>query len=66
MSIQADEFLPSPLDFSAVHKNLVVIVSRMLTQYIDGLSVVVTQHIPHKYSAEMANKSEVIMLDVLM
>lgn len=49
--------------------NLVVLVSRIITRYIDGLVVLpksVPQHIQHKYSMEMGKKSEVIVLDVLM
>ena len=68
-SIPAEEFLPSQQDFDAVQRNLVIIVSRILTQYVGGLSVfakVVPQHILHNYSAEMGKKSDVIVLDVLM
>ena len=68
-SILAEEFLPNQQDFDAVQGNLVIIVSRILTQYIDSLSVfsrVIPQHILHKYSTEKAKKSEVIVLDVLM
>ena len=63
------EFLPSSEDHHAVRNNLVVVVSRILTQYIDSLSVFsksVSAHIQHKYSKEMGRKSEVIVLDVLM
>lgn len=67
--LAADEFLPTSEDFEAVRSNLVVLVSRIITRYIDGLSVLsksVPQHIKHKYSTEMGKKSEVIVLDVLM
>ena len=67
--LPADTFLPTSEDFAAVQSNLIVIVSRIITHYIDGLSVLsksVPQHIQHKYSAEMGKKSEVIVLDVLM
>ena len=67
--LPADTFLPTSEDFAAVRSNLVVLVSRIITRYIDGLSVLsksVPQHIQHKYSTEMGKKSEVIMLDVLM
>lgn len=68
-SIPAEEFLPVEDDVIAIQQNLVIIVSRILTQYIRGLSVfakAVPQHTQHQYSAEMAKKSEVIVLDVLM
>ena len=68
-TIPAKEFLPVEDDFINVQQNLIIIVSRMLTQYIKGLSAfakAVPQHIQHQYSAEMGRKSEVIVLDVLM
>lgn len=52
-----------------MQRNLVVLVSRIITKYINGLSVfskVVLQHIQHRYSKEMGTKSEVIILDVQM
>ena len=61
--------LPTSEDVVAVRRNLVVLVSRIITEYIDDLSVLskaVPQHIPHRYSKEMGVKSEVIVLDVLM
>ena len=67
--IPAEDFLPVEDDFIAIQQNLVNIVSKILTHNIKGLSVfakVVPQHIQHQYSAEMAKKSEVIVLDVLM
>lgn len=68
-TIPAKEFLPVEDDFINVQQNLIIIVSRMLTQYIKGLSAfakAVPQHIQHQYSVEMGRKSEVIVLDVLM
>ena len=67
-TIPAEDFLPVEDDFIAIQQNLVNIVSKILTQYIKDLSVfekAVPQHIQHQYSAEMAKKSEVIVLDVL-
>lgn len=49
--------------------NLVTLFSRILTQYIQGMSCLskaVPQHIMHKCSNEMSLKSEVIILDILM
>ena len=67
--LSAFKFLPTSKDFDAVYSNLVVLVSRIITRYIDGLVVLsklVPQHIQHKYSMEMGKMSEVIVLDVLM
>lgn len=68
-SIAANKFLPNSDDITAIRRNLVMIVSRMITEYIDGLSVLskaIPKHIEHKYSSEMAKKSDVVVLDVLM
>ena len=60
------EFFPTQHDVECVTSNIVVIVSRILTEYISDLSPLpkaVTKHIPHKYSTEMSKKSEVVVLD---
>ena len=67
-NIAASKFLPNS-DITAIQRNLVMIVSRMITEYIDGLPVsskAIPKHIEHKYSSEMAKKSNVVVLDVLM
>ena len=67
--LSANTFLPSSEDLGSVKKNLIILVSRIITQYIGGLSVLakaVPQHIQHPFSKEMGMKSEVIVLDVLM
>ena len=67
--LPADTFLPTSEDFLLIQKNLTVIVRRIITRYIDGMSVLsksVPEHIEHKYSTEMAKKSETVILDVLM
>lgn len=49
--------------------NLVILVSRILTQYFPALSFlvsVVPKHILHRYSKEMSKKSEVVVIDILM
>lgn len=51
--LPARTFLLTSEDVVAVKKNLVVLVSRIITEYIDGLSVfakAVPQHIQHTYS----------------
>ena len=62
-------FLPTSDDVESVKSNLVIIVSRVLTQYISALSPLkksIEQHIRHRYSTEMSRKSEVVVMDVLM
>lgn len=62
-------FLPNTSDINQCKANLVKIVSRSLTRYISVLTPftkVVPKHILHVYSREMAQKSEVFALDVLM
>ena len=62
-------FLPTSLDVATVKNNLVVLVGRILTEYFPALapfSKVVPKHIPHRYSAKMSKKSDVVVLDVLM
>lgn len=68
-SSPTESFLPTLSDVNAVKKNLVVLVCRVLTRYIHGLSplsIAIPQHITHTYSAQMSKKSEVVVLDVLM
>ena len=62
-------FLPTSEDVCKVKSNLVIIVSRVLTKYFSQLapfSKVVQKHILHLYSAEMSNKFDVFVLDILM
>lgn len=68
-NLSVDSFLPQKRDIFATKSNLVVLVSRILVEYFPALkflSVVVPKHIHHKYSKEMAKKSEVVVLDILM
>ena len=67
-SIPYESFLPSQSEVNSV-KNMTVIVCRILTDYIQDLSPLakaVPKHIHHRYSKQMAQKSEVIVLGVLM
>ena len=62
-------FLPSSNDIGHVKSNLVILVSRLLTQYIKDLSPLsrsVPQHISHQYTEEMSRRSDVAVLDILM
>ncbi len=63
-----ERFLPTKEDIIVIQGDLEVLVSRILCDYIEGfqeLKRLVTKHIPHTYSEEMAAKSEVVVLDVL-
>lgn len=65
---EVSHFLPKKADVEAIQKNLVVLVSRILCEYVQALRPQkrsVVKHIPHLYSKEMAMKSEVVVLDVL-
>ena len=67
--IPDETFLPHKQDIEDVKSNLVILVGRILVEYIPALSFlskVVPKHILHRYSKEMAKKSEVIVLDVLI
>lgn len=64
-----DKFLPSDDDLQKTKRNLVVLVSRVLTHYIEALkplSKAIPGHILHQYSEQMSKKSHVAVLDVLM
>ena len=64
-----EEFLPSNADVNAIRANLVILVARILVTHIPALgflSRMVPMHILHRYSNEMATKSEVALVDVLM
>ena len=67
--IATDFFPPKTSDVAAVKNNLVVLVSRILTDYFTVLipfSKVVPKHFSHRYSAQMSKKSDVVVLDLLM
>ena len=64
-----ESFLPTQEDIDGINSNLVVLVSRLLTQYFSDLSVLsksVPSYIKHKYSQETSKKSEVVVVDVFM
>ena len=67
--VPADYFLPQQSDIVAVKNNMVTLIGRILTQYFPALaplSKVVPKHIPHQYSYQMSQKSDIAVLDVLM
>ena len=68
-NITAASMLPSKQDIEELQRNLTVLVGRILTEYIPALSFlssVVPAHIKHKFTNEMARKSTVSLIDVLM
>ena len=57
--------LPSVEDCHNLHTELTVLVARVLVTHLVSLkpfSDLIPQHIEHKYSAEMAKKSEIVSL----
>ena len=56
-------FIPTESDCSAVKKELIVLVSRVLVQYVPCLRIfqdLVSSHIYHKYSKEVCQASEIV------
>lgn len=67
-SLKLTHFLPTKADVAGIQENLVILVSRILCEYIKPLQRYkrcVVSHIKHPHSTEMATKSEVAVLDVL-
>ena len=58
------EILPTTSDYQTLKDNFAILVARILTKHIpyfkQDFSGLVVNNIPHKYSSEMANKSEVV------
>ncbi|XP_074619605.1 uncharacterized protein LOC141878531 [Acropora palmata] len=66
--VSNSNFLPSIKDQKRERFNYIVLVSRILTQYFDAfepLKDVCIQHIPHKYSKEMCEKSTKVPLGII-
>jgi len=66
--VTPSDFLPTIIDLQLCKSALVKIISRKITKHITGLtrfSKIVPKHILHKYSREMARKSEVFALDIM-
>lgn len=63
--IQLSEILPDRNVQSRLVRNWAVIVSRVVTKYLDPFKRfqgLVVRHIPHKYSKEMSQKSDSVSL----
>ena len=66
--VSNSNFLPSIKDQKRQRFNYIVLVSRILTQYFDAfgpLMDVCVQHIPHKYSKEMREKSTKVTFRII-
>lgn len=61
--LELSELLPSAESNLSVGSDFVVLVSRIVVKLLPAFRMfrdVVVHHIPHKYSKEMAEKSEVV------
>ena len=61
-------FIPSAADCDAVENELIVLVAKVLVQYVPCLRIFqdyVPSHIPHKYSTEMSKPSEIVCADYI-
>ena len=61
--LELSELLPSSETNLAVENDFVVLVSRMVVKFLPAFHMfrdAVIHHIPHKYSEEMARKSDVV------
>lgn len=60
-NIPVAELLPSEDDEQVLHRELTILVSRILTTYVPAFSGLNVQwSIPHQYSAQSALKSEIV------
>ncbi len=61
-----EELLPSPDDHTQLHHNMVTLVTRTPAKHIpfiqENFGDVVVRHIPHTYTKEMSQKSDVVSL----
>lgn len=60
--LSSSMFLPTCDDVDKVKSNLLILVSRVFTQYISGLAPLsksIPKHIEHRYTTEMSRKSDV-------
>ena len=67
--LENTNYLLSKKCLEHMHKELVIIVGTVLVEFFDGLSClkrVTNAHISHKYSKEMAQRSEIISLPVVL
>ena len=69
VSLEPSAFLPTPQDVKAIQANLVVLVGTVICKnikHLSFLSKVIPTHITHRFSKKMSEKSEYVVLDVLM
>ena len=64
LSLPSQTFLPTTDDIHAVQSNPVILVNRILTQFTNDLSpLCYSKAYFHKYSQQMASKSEVVVVN---
>ena len=69
LQLKATAFLPTEEKVENLKMNLTVLVGRIICTYIEclrHLAHLIPQHIPHKFSDAMSEKSETFFLDVLL
>ena len=65
--IPLTDILPSQADFESLKERMEVIVQRILVKNLkcfEEVAEAVEQHIPHQYSAESAQKTECVSIDI--
>lgn len=67
--LQPSVLLPTQEVQNAIKEDCVILVSRILTTYLNAfqhLRSVVVHHIPHKYSEPMSQKSQIVSMSYLL
>ena len=62
------DILPSGIEYQTLKDNFAILVARILVEhnilfFREDFSGLITNHIPHCYSTEMTNKSEVVSIN---
>ena len=63
--LQMNEFLPTPKVHAALVHDLVLLIPRILVQYLPAYELfkqALTYHIPHRHLLEMSKKSQVVSI----
>ena len=63
LSLPMSTFLPTTDDCMAIRNNYIILTSRVIVEYLPSFSAFrqcVPQHIPHRYSDVMSEKSEMV------
>ena len=68
MSLTSDSFLPTSNELSEIRNCMGILISRVLVEHMaafQGMSSLLTWHIPHKHSKEMREKSIQVQFTIL-